>query len=160
MLWVCVYQRRRRGTTYGLVNASNSAAVLTCKCGQEASSVGSSSSGSNSLLSLGGRVRNMLWDTWKETQRTSWTDKLSGDISDLCFHSYHSNLTAHFTQIGLSWSLKHGLWDNSYIGTQVNICTHFWSTLSLRCSIVLPLSAEKWNHHVNFCVPEVCTQDG
>lgn len=32
----------------------------TCRCGQEASSVGSSSSGSNSLLSLGGRVRNML----------------------------------------------------------------------------------------------------
>lgn len=32
----------------------------TCKCGHEASRVGSSSSGSNSLLSLGGRVRNIL----------------------------------------------------------------------------------------------------
>lgn len=43
--------------------------LSTCKCGHEASSVGSSSSGSNSLLSLGGRVRKILQDTcdkWKE----------------------------------------------------------------------------------------------
>ena len=33
---------------------------LTVKCGQEASSVGSSSSGSKSGLSLGGKVRNKL----------------------------------------------------------------------------------------------------
>lgn len=44
------------------------ATVRTCRWGQEASSVGSSSSGSNSLLSLGGRVRNMLWDTCNKTQ--------------------------------------------------------------------------------------------
>lgn len=35
----------------------------TCKCGHDASRVGSSSSGSNSLLSLGGRVLNILQDT-------------------------------------------------------------------------------------------------
>jgi len=32
--------------------------VLTCRCGHEASSVGSSSSGSKSGFSLGGNVRN------------------------------------------------------------------------------------------------------
>lgn len=38
----------------------------TCRCGHDASKVGSSSSGSNSLLSLGGRVLKILQDTWKE----------------------------------------------------------------------------------------------
>ncbi len=42
---------------------------LTCKCGQEASNVGSSSSGSKSGLSLGGNVRNILQAIWQE-QRT------------------------------------------------------------------------------------------
>jgi len=42
--------------------------LLTVKCGQEASSVGSSSSGSKSGLSLGGSVRNKLQAIWKEEQ--------------------------------------------------------------------------------------------
>jgi len=37
--------------------------LLTCRCGQEASNVGSSSSGSKSGLSDGGSVRNMLTAT-------------------------------------------------------------------------------------------------
>jgi hypothetical protein len=35
----------------------------TCKCGHETSNVGSSSSGSNSELSLGGSTRKMFLDT-------------------------------------------------------------------------------------------------
>lgn len=44
-------------------------ARCTCRCGQEASSVGSSSSGSNSGFSLGGRVRKIFTEIWKTTER-------------------------------------------------------------------------------------------
>jgi hypothetical protein len=40
---------------------------LTCRCGHETSRVGSSSSGSNSELSLGGNTRNMFFETIRIT---------------------------------------------------------------------------------------------
>ena len=45
--------------------------VLTVKCGQEASRVGSSSSGSKSGLSLGGKVRNKLQAIYKENKENT-----------------------------------------------------------------------------------------
>lgn len=44
-------------------------ACFTCRCGQEASSVGSSSSGSNSGFSLGGRVLKMFTEIWTRRER-------------------------------------------------------------------------------------------
>ena len=41
---------------------------ITCKCGHDASSVGSSSSGSKSGLSEGGSVRKQLFATWNKIE--------------------------------------------------------------------------------------------
>lgn len=59
--WKSDDSRKRKNTSY-----------TNCKCGHEASNVGSSSSGSKSGFSLGGNVRNRLTEIYKKNAHKFW----------------------------------------------------------------------------------------
>jgi len=73
----------------------------TCKCGQLASNVGSSSSGSKSGLSLGGNARNKLRAIYKKYSSNSINCYMCVEVvveEPNCKNTFHMKQICNFTE--------------------------------------------------------------